>query len=84
VQGEQQWSPYVTGHEDAVTISDRKVNRVQNCAYPKSFKKVQIFLGFTHFYRQFMQEFLKVCKPITQTLKGDNTFHSGREQEEAF
>jgi len=68
-----------------VTMSDRKVKSVQNWAHPRLVKEVQIFIGFANFYRRFFKEFAKVCKPITETLKGNpQDFHWGREQEEAF
>jgi len=68
-----------------VTMSDRKVKGVHNWAHPRSVKEVQIFIGFANFYRQFIKDFTKVCKPITETLKGNpKDFHWGREQEEAF
>jgi len=66
-------------------MSDRKVKSVQNWAHPRSVKEVQIFIGFANFYLRFIKDFLKVCKPITETLKGSpKDFHWGREQEEAL
>ena len=68
-----------------VTMSDRKVKSVQNWAHPRSVKEVQIFIGFANLYRRFIKDFSKVCKPITETLKGNpKDFHGRREQEEAF
>jgi len=68
-----------------VTMSDRKVKSVQNWAHPRSVKEVQIFIGFANFYRRFIKDFSKVCKPITATLQGNSKdFYWGREQEEAF
>jgi len=68
-----------------VTMSDRKMKRVQNWAHRRSVKEVQMFIGFSNFYRRFIKDFSKVCKPITETLKGNpKDFHWGREQEEAF
>jgi len=68
-----------------VTMSDRKVKSVQHWAHPRSIKEVQIFIGLANFYPRFIKDFSKVCKPITETLKGDpKDFHWGREQEEAF
>jgi len=68
-----------------VTMSDRKVKSVQNWAHQGSVNEVQIFIGFANFYRRFIKDFSKVCKPITETLKGNQKdFHWGREQEEAF
>jgi len=66
-------------------MSNRKVKRVQNWAHSRSFKEVQIFIGFANFYRRCIKDFAKVCKPITETLKGNPMdCHLGREQEEAF
>ena len=67
------------------TMSDRKVKSVQNWVYPRSVKEVQIFIGFANFYRRFIKDFSKVCKPIPETLKGNpKDFRWGRYQEEAF
>jgi len=68
-----------------VTMSDRKVKRDQIWAHPRLVKEVEILIGFANFYRRFIQDFSKVCKPITGTLKGNpKDFHWGREQQEAF
>jgi len=68
-----------------VTTNDRKVKSVQNWAHPRAVKEVQIFIGFANLYRQFIKDFSKVWKRITETLKGNpKDFHWGREQEEAF
>ena len=68
-----------------VTMRDRKEKSVQNWAHLRSVKEVQIFIGFANLYRQFIKDFSKVCKPITERLKGNpKDFHWGREQEEAF
>jgi len=68
-----------------VTMSDRKVKRVQNWAHPRLVKEVQIFIGLANLYGQLIKDFSKVCKPITETLKrSPKDFHWGREQEEAL
>jgi len=68
-----------------VTMSDRKVKSVQNWAHPRLVKEVQICIGFANFYRRFIKDFSKVCKPITETFKDSpKDCHWGREQEEAF
>jgi len=68
-----------------VTMTDRKVKSILNWAHPRSVKEVQIFIAFANFYRQFIKDFSNVCKPITETLKGNpKDFHWWREQEEAF
>jgi len=68
-----------------VSMSDRKVKGLENWAHPRSIKEVQIIIGFANLYPQFRKDFSKVCKPITETLKGNpQNFHWGREQVEAF
>jgi len=68
-----------------VTMSYSKVKTVQNCAHPRSVKEVQIYIRFANFYRRFIKDFSKVCKRITERLKGNpKDFHWGREQVEAF
>jgi len=68
-----------------VTMSHRKVKSVQNWVHTRSVKEVQTFIGFANFYQRLIQDFSKVCKPITETLKGNpKDFHWGREQEEAY
>jgi len=54
------------------TLSNRKVKRVQNCAHPRSVKEVQIFIGLANFCRPFIKDFSKVCKPITEMLRGNS------------
>jgi len=70
---------------DGVTMSTRKVDSIRKWKPLRSVKEVQIFLGFANFYRRFIENFSKICKPITETLKGDKQkFSWGREQNIAF
>ena len=59
---------YIVG-KDGVTMSKKKVASILNWNAPWSVKDVQIFIGFANFYRRFIENFSKVCKPITDTLK---------------
>jgi len=56
---------------DRVTMCTRKLNSIRKWEAPRSVKEVQIFLGFANFYRRFIENFANICKPITETLKGD-------------
>jgi len=48
-------------------------------------KEVQTFIGFANFYRRFIKGVRKICKLITEILKGNpKDFSWGTEQEEAF
>jgi len=59
---------YIVG-KSGVTMSAKKVESILNWRAPRSVKDVQIFIGFAHIYRRFIENFSKVCKPITDTLK---------------
>jgi len=73
------------GAVDGVTMSERKVESIKKWRSPRSVKEVQIFIGFANFYRSFIMDFWKICKPITETLKGNPLYFSwGKEQEDAF
>ena len=68
-------------------MSERKVESILKWKAPRLVKDVQIFIGFANCYRRFIENFSKICKPITDTLKGkDNKglFIWGKEQDEAF
>jgi hypothetical protein len=54
-------------------VSDTVVQTIQEWKTPASQHDVQIFMGFANIYRRFIRNFSGVCKPITHTLKGDNT-----------
>ena len=70
---------------DGVTMSERKVQSIKDWKHPRSVKEVQIFIGFANFYRRFIKDFSKICKPITETLKGDpRKFNWGPEQNKVF
>ena len=60
-------------------MSKNKVESILSWKAPQSVKDVQIFIGFANFYRRFIENFSKVCKPITDTLKtkGDKTYGPG-------
>jgi len=70
---------------NGVTMSMRKVDFIRKWKAPRSVKEVQTFLGFTNFYRRFIENFSKICKPIIETLKGEKQKLSwGQEQNIAF
>ena len=59
---------YIVG-KDQVTMRKKKVESMLSWKAPRSVKDVQIFIGFSNFYRRFIENFSKVCTPITDTLK---------------
>ena len=68
-------------------MSKKKVESILSWKALRSVKDVHIFICFANFYRSFIENFSKVCKPITDTLrtKGDKKLWSwGPEQDKAF
>jgi len=68
-------------------MSERKVESTLNWGAPQLVKDVQIFIGFANFYRRFIENFSKVFKTITDTLKTKGRKHFwfwGEEQDKAF
>ena len=66
-------------------MSERKVQSIKDWKHPRSVKEVPIFIGFGNFYRRFITDFSKICKPIRETLKGDSRkFNWGPEQIKVF
>jgi len=77
---------YIVG-KSGVTMSEKKVESILNWKAPRSVKDIPIFIGFANFYRRFIENFSKICKPITDTLKtkgGKHLWYWGEEQDKAF
>src|SRR6266568_4111998 len=51
--------------EQGISMSEEKVEAVQEWSLPHDVKEVQDILGFANFYRRFIEGFSKVCKPLT-------------------
>ena len=77
---------YIVG-KDGVTMSEKNVENILNWKAPRSVKDVQIFIRFANFYRRFIENFSKKCKPITDTLRtkrNKQLWHWGPEQDKTF
>jgi len=60
---------YVIG-QNGIRMSLEKVEAVLSWKTPASLMETQSFLGFTNFYRRFIQNYLAVGKPLTELTKG--------------
>jgi len=73
--------------QNGVTMSEKKGQSILNWKALRSVKDVQIFISCTNFYRGLVENFAKVCTPITNTLKnkgGKHLWFWGEEEEKAF
>ena len=62
----------------------RQVSGVAEWPVLTNKKEVQSFLGFTNFYRRFMEGFSQVAHPLFDLTKVDSAFHWLMEEQLAF
>ncbi|XP_057438204.1 transposon Tf2-1 polyprotein isoform X3 [Lotus japonicus] len=68
---------------DGVAVDPDKVQCIEAWPEPKNVKGVRGFLGLTGYYREFIKDYGKVAKPLTELTKKDN-FWWGPEAQQAF
>ena len=51
-------------------MDTRRVTAIEEWPTPRSFHKVQQFLGFANFYRRFVRWYSKIVGPLTNLMKG--------------
>ncbi|XP_020296374.1 uncharacterized protein LOC109861229 [Pseudomyrmex gracilis] len=61
-----------------------KINAVKGFPIPKRAKNIQAFNGLAGYYREFIDQFSKVAKPLTRLLQKEIAFEWGHEQQQAF
>jgi len=55
--------------EKGVQLDERKVESVKKFPTPMAVKEIKSFLGLTCYYRNFVPEYGKIVKPITNLLR---------------
>ena len=58
---------------DGVGMNDDCAATIEVWATPKAVRVVQVLLGFTNFYRQFIRKYAKATVPISNLLRGRET-----------
>ena len=53
----------------SIRIEDNKIQIVKQWPEPQSVQDIQVFLGFANFYKQFIQEIIRINTPLTLILK---------------
>jgi hypothetical protein len=53
-----------------VSIDKSRISTVEEWPRPKTFREVQVFIGFTNFYRRFIRSYSKIVAPLTSLNKG--------------
>ncbi|KAH9263788.1 hypothetical protein BASA83_012767 [Batrachochytrium salamandrivorans] len=69
---------------NGVSMDPSKISAVQDWPVPKKVRELQVFLGFTNFYRALVSGYSDITCHLTKLLKKDIPFSWGPEQEASF
>jgi hypothetical protein len=61
-----------------------KVQAIRDWTLPMKLKEVRSFIRFANFYRRFIKDFSKICRPLHNLTKKDVPFVWGPAQQTAF
>ncbi|GFW46466.1 retrovirus-related Pol polyprotein from transposon 17.6 [Trichonephila clavipes] len=64
--------------------SPTKTLAVQKFPEPTTIKQVQRFLGLTGYFREYIKDYSKIAKPLSDLTRKENLFVFGIQQKEAF
>ena len=65
-------------------VDNAKIEVIQNLTLPSTVCYLRSFLGHVGFYQRFIQDFVKVSKPLTTLLCKDKDFIIDKEGKHAF
>nr|GEU63937.1 reverse transcriptase domain-containing protein [Tanacetum cinerariifolium] len=77
----------VRGHKvfkNGIEVDQAKVDVITRLPHPTTVKGICSFFGHAGFYRRFIQDFLKIARPMTRLLEKDTLFFFSKECVEAF
>jgi hypothetical protein len=69
---------------DGIVVDPSRVKEVLEWKPPTTVSEVQSFLGLAGYYRQFIPNFSKIVKPITELLRNGNKYLWSEACDEAF
>ncbi|KAM4061979.1 reverse transcriptase (RNA-dependent DNA polymerase) [Hirsutella rhossiliensis] len=55
--------------EEGIHMEEERVHAITEWPAPRSVKDIQVFLGFTGFYRRFIKNYSKIVSPLTDRLR---------------
>ena len=67
-----------------LAVCPEKVASIEKMAPPTNIKGVRSFLGLTGFFRKFIQNYSKICEPLTRLTKKHAKFKWDSEEREAW
>ena len=81
----QEW--IVLGHKISawgIEVDKAKIDVIEKLPPPVNAKGIKSFLGHAGFYRRFIKDFSKICRPLSNLLNKDAVFKLDEECLEAF
>ena len=57
---------------DGVSMDTERVRTIEEWPQPRTYREVQVFLGFVNFYRRFVYHYSHIVAPLTGLLKGSS------------
>lgn len=60
---------YIIGR-DGISMDPKRIETIKNWPLPRTFREVQVFLGFCNYYRRFIYDFSRIARPLTDLTKG--------------
>jgi hypothetical protein len=70
--------------EGVISVGPSKVKSVLSWNTPQNISDIQSFLGLAGYYRQFIEGFSKIVKPMTELLKKGKMFEWTPRHEDSF
>nr|GEX11263.1 DNA-directed DNA polymerase [Tanacetum cinerariifolium] len=77
----------ILGHKiskNGIQVDKAKVDVIAKLPHPTTIKCIRSFLGHVGFYRRFIQDFLKIARPMALLLEKDTSFFFSNKCIEAF
>jgi hypothetical protein len=70
--------------QEGVSVDPEKVQEVMDWKPPTTIQQIRSFLGLAGYYRQFIPDFSRIAKPITELLKKGVKYEWCQKCEDAF
>jgi hypothetical protein len=74
----------VVVNSGTVQMDDSKIAKVKNWQPPRSVTEVRKFLGFTGYYRYFIQNYSRLARPLLDLMQKATPWHWNDDQQKSF